>query len=107
MKIWNFSDEATIFLLRDINCHNRIQSILKALGKASSSKTNFSKIQALWAGAYKHTINNPGQMILSQLYIQILGVHLIMHVNSVLHNNNWGIINEKLKQAKTNMTSPR
>ena len=46
-------------------------------------------------------------MILSQLYIQILGVHLIMHANSVLHNNNWGIINEKLKQVTRNMTSPR
>ena len=47
MKIWNFPDETTIFLLKDINCHNRTESILKALEKASSSKTNFSKIQAL------------------------------------------------------------
>ena len=30
MEIWNFPDDTIIFLLRDINCHNRIQSILKS-----------------------------------------------------------------------------
>ena len=39
MKMRNFPDNATIFLLRDINCYNRIQSILKSHEKASSSKT--------------------------------------------------------------------
>ena len=44
MKIWNFPDDSTIFLLRDINCHNRIQSILKSHQKASSlKKTLFKK----------------------------------------------------------------
>ena len=38
MKIWNFPDDTTIFLLKDIICHNRIQSILKSHEKASSSK---------------------------------------------------------------------
>ena len=47
MKILNFPDDTTIFLLRDINCHTRIQSIKKSHEIASSSKTNFSKIQAL------------------------------------------------------------
>ena len=46
MKILNFPDDTTIFLLRDINCHTRIQSNLKSQ-KASGLKTNFSKIQAL------------------------------------------------------------
>ena len=47
MKIINFPDDTTIFLLTDINWNTRIQSILKP--KASSSKTNFSKFQALSA----------------------------------------------------------
>ena len=92
MKILNFPDNTTIFLLRDINWHTRIQSILKSHEKVSSSKTNFSKIQALWAGAYKNRIDKPGQMIWSQLYIKILGMHF---VNSVLDNNHWDILNDK------------
>ena len=47
MKIINFPGDTTIFLLTDINWNTRIQSILKP--KASSSKTNFSKFQALSA----------------------------------------------------------
>ena len=87
MKILNFSDDTIIFLLRDINWHTRIQSILKSHEKASSSKTNFSKIQALWAGAYKNRIDKSGLMIWSQLYIKILGI--------TRDNNNWDIINDK------------
>ena len=30
MKMWNIPDDNIIFLLRNINCHNRIQSILKS-----------------------------------------------------------------------------
>ena len=67
MKILNFPDGSTIFLL--INVHTRIQWILKSHEKACSSKTNFSKIKALWAGAHKNRIDKPGQMIWSQLYI--------------------------------------
>ena len=91
MKMWNFPNGTTIFLLRDINCQNWVQSILKSYEKASSSKTKFSKIQALWAGVYKNRIDKPGQMIWSQLYIEILGVHF---VNSVLDKNYWDIIND-------------
>ena len=87
MKILNFPDDTTIFELRDINWHTRIQSILKSHEKASSSKTNFSKIQALWAGAYKNRIDKSGLMIWSQLYIKILGI--------TRDNNNWDIINDK------------
>ena len=87
MKILNFPDETTIFLLRDINWHTRIRSILKSHEKASSSKTNFSKIQALWAGAYENRIDKSGQIIWSQLYIKTLGV--------TRDNNNWDIINDK------------
>ena len=47
MKILSFPDDATIFLLRDINYQNRIQSILKSHEKASSSKTYFSRIEVL------------------------------------------------------------
>ena len=47
MKILNFPDDVTIFLLRDINYHTRIQSILKSHEKSSSSETYFSKIQVL------------------------------------------------------------
>ena len=84
MKILNFPDDTTIFLLRDINCHTTVPSILKPHEKVSSSKTNVSNIQDLWARAYK-----PGQtrqMIWSQLYIKILGIHF---VNSTLDNNIW------------------
>ena len=90
--MWNVPDDTTIFLLKEINCHNRIQSILKSHEKASSSKTNFSRIQAVWAGAYKNRIDKPGQMIWSQLYIKILGLHF---VHSVFDNNKWEIMNDK------------
>ena len=92
MKMWKFPDDTTIFLLRDINCHNRIQPVSKLHEKASISKINFSKIQVLWAGVYKNWIDKPGQMIWSQLYIKIFRVYF---VNSVLDNSNWDIINDK------------
>ena len=47
MKVLKFPDNTTIILLRGINCHTIIQSILKSYGKIPSSKTNFSKIQTL------------------------------------------------------------
>ena len=97
MKIFNFSDDTTLFLLRDINCHTRIKSILKLYEKAYSSKMNFSKIQTLWARACKNRIVRPRQIVWSQFSIKILGVHFF---NSVLYNNNWEIINRKKKKKK-------
>ena len=44
IKILNFPDDTTIFLLRDNNLHIKIQSILKSHEKTSRSKTNLSKI---------------------------------------------------------------
>ena len=58
MIMWNIPDDNIIFLLRNINCHNRIQSILK-----SHEKKTFSKIQALGAGAYQKRIDKLGQVI--------------------------------------------
>ena len=92
MKILTFPDDTLIFLLRYINWNTRIQSVLKLHEKASSSKTNFSKIQALGVGAYKNRIDKPGQMIWSQLYNKILGAHF---VNSALDSNNWDILYDK------------
>ena len=101
MKIFNFSDDTTLFLLRDINCHTRIKSILKLYEKAYSSKMNFSKIQTLWSRACKNRIVRPWQIVWSQFSIKILGVHF---VNSVLDNNNWDIINGKKKKIGTKVT---
>ena len=86
MKILNFPDDNTISLLRDINCSTRIQWILKWHKKVSSSKTNFSKFQVFWAGAYKKSIDKLRQLVWSQLYIKILGVHF---VNCILDNHDW------------------
>ena len=61
IKIVNFDDDTTIFS-RDITCLIRIQEILRLYDNASSSKMNFSKSQALWAGAHKNRIDQPGQM---------------------------------------------
>ena len=61
IKIVNFADDTTIFL-RDIECLTRIQAILNLYEKASSSKINLSKSQALWAGTYKNRYNKPGKM---------------------------------------------
>ena len=72
MKTLNFSVDTTIFLLRNINCHTRIQSIKKSHEITSSSKTNFSKIQALWAGVYDNRIYKTGKMIWSQLLINFI-----------------------------------
>ena len=68
-KKLNVPDD-TIICLIDINCHTRIQSILISFEKAS--KKNFSKIQALWAVAYKNRIVKSRQMVCSQLSIKIL-----------------------------------
>ena len=61
IKIINFADDTTIFL-RDIECLTRIQAILNLYEKASSSKINLSKSQALWAGTYKNRYDKPGKM---------------------------------------------
>ena len=55
MKMLNFPDNTTIFLLRGINCHTRIQAVLKSHQKASSSKTknkNRTGNQDKWYGHY-------------------------------------------------------
>ena len=83
MKILNFADDAIVFL-RNINCFTKIQSILKLYEKASTSKINFSNIQTLWAAAYKNRIDTPGQMIWSQVFIEMFGVHF---ADSVLYKN--------------------
>ena len=59
MKMSDLSDDTTIFLLRDINCHNRIQSILKPHKKASSSKTNFRPYEI---GHIKIELTNPDKL---------------------------------------------
>ena len=58
--------------------------ILKLYEDASSSKINFSKSQALWAGAYENRIDQPGQMEWPQFSIKIIGVNF---ANSVLDNS--------------------
>ena len=47
VKILNVPNDNTIFLLRDINSHSKIQSILKSFEKASRSKINFQKKSGL------------------------------------------------------------
>ena len=74
IKIVNFADDTTIFL-RDIDCLNRIQTILELYEKASSSKINLSKSQALWAGGYKNRHDKPGNMKWLNLSIKILGIN--------------------------------
>ena len=74
IKIVNFADDTTIFL-RDINCLDRIQTILELYETASSSKINLSKSHALWAGEYKNRYDQPGNMEWSSLSIKILGIN--------------------------------
>ena len=74
IKIVNFADDTTIFL-RDIDCLNRIQTILELYEKASSSKINLSKSQALWAGGYKNRYDKPRNMKWSNLSIKLLGIN--------------------------------
>ena len=92
IKIVDFADDKIIFL-RDINCLNRIQSILKLYEDASSSKINFTKSQALWAGDYKNRFDKPGDMVWSNLYIIILGINF---VNFTLENSVWDKISENI-----------
>ena len=87
MEILNFPDNTTLFLLREINCQTRIQSILKLYEKVSSSKIKFSKMQASWAGPYKNKVDKLGQVVWSQLSIKILGVH--QNVNQILSSKLW------------------
>ena len=70
IKVINFADDTTIFL-RDIDCLPRIQAILNLYEKASSSKINLSKSQALWVGAYKNRFDKPGKMVWSNFSIKI------------------------------------
>ena len=51
------------------------------------------KSQALWAGAYKNRIDQPGQMELPQFSIKILGVNF---GNSILDSFNWDNISEAI-----------
>ena len=59
----HFPDDTTIFLLRDINCHNRIQLISKSHEKASSSKKK--TIQKFINYKNINIIDKPGQIIWS------------------------------------------
>ena len=54
--------------------------------KLLAQKQTF-KNSGLMAGAYKNRIDKSGLMILSQLYIKILGI--------IRDNKNWDIINDK------------
>ena len=46
MKILNFPDDTTIFLLRDINYHTRMQSVLKSHEKDSTIIHKISEIKS-------------------------------------------------------------
>ena len=83
IKIVNFADDATIFL-GDINCLNRIRTILKLFEKASSSKISFSKSQALWVDEYKNRVDQPGNMEWPLFFIKILKFVSINHFLCVL-----------------------
>ena len=58
MKILNVLYDNIIFLLRDINCHTRIQSMLKSFEKASSSKKTFQNFRAYGLGHIKIELTN-------------------------------------------------
>ena len=92
IKIVSFADDTTIFL-GDINCLNRIRTILKLYEKASSSKISFSKSQALWVDEYKNRVDQPGNMEWPLFSIKILGINL---VNSTLNNSIWEKMSENI-----------
>ena len=92
IKVINFADDTTIFL-RDIDCLPRIQAILELYEKASSSKINLSKSQALWVGAYKNRFDKPGKMVWSNFSIKILG---ITFENYTPDNSIWEKITENI-----------
>ena len=94
IKIVNFVDDTTIFL-KDIDCLNRIQSILKLYEDASSSKINFTKSHTLWAGDYKNRFDKPGTMVWSNFSNKILGMHF---GNATLDNSIWDKISENIKK---------
>ena len=94
IKIVNFADDTTIFL-KDIDCLNRIQSILKLYEDASSSKINFTKSHALWAGEYKNRFDKPGTMVWSNFSNKILGINF---GNATLDNSIWDMISENIKK---------
>ena len=85
IKIVKFADDTTIFL-RGIGSLSRIQVILNLYEKASSSKINFSKSQALWEGIYKNRYDKPENMEWSNFSIKILGINFN---NFISGNSNW------------------
>lgn len=93
MKTLKLPNNTTSFLLRDIKCHTKIQSILKSHEKTSSSKINFLKSQALQSGACKKRIDKTEQMVWSQVSFKILAVHF---GSSVLCKSNWDKISRSL-----------
>ena len=58
MKILNFPDDTAIFLLRHINSHTRIQSILKSHEKFLAQKQNFQKFMHYELGHMKIELIN-------------------------------------------------
>ena len=85
IKIVNFADDTTIFL-RDIDSLPRIEAILNSYEKASCSKINLSKSQALWAGGYKNRYDKPENLEWSNFSIKVLGINFD---NFVSNNSNW------------------
>ena len=98
IKIVNFPGDTTIFL-RDINCLNRKQTILKLYKKTSSSMINFSKSQVSWVGEYRNRLSQPGNMDWSHFSIKIFGINL---GNSTLGNSSWDKTSENIaKKTKS------
>ena len=58
IKILNVHDDTTIFLLRDINCHTRIQLILNYLKKLLAQKQTFQKFRPYGLGHIKTELIN-------------------------------------------------
>ena len=59
------------------------------------------KTQALWTGAHKNRIHQPGQMELSKISIKTFGVNF---GNAILDNSNWDEISEGITKKSISGT---
>ena len=61
MKILNFPDDTTIFLLRDINYDTKIQSILNHMKKLLAQRQTFQKFRPYEVWHIKIELRNQGK----------------------------------------------
>ena len=91
MKMLNFPDNTNIFLLRDINYHTRIQSILNDMEKLLAQKQTFQKLRLYELLHIRIELRNQGKWhshncVLKHLQYSLLIPSVVTITGKIINN---------------------